>query len=135
MPATAPSPPRRRAFVVLPLAWAAFVLVSTLTPARAMPDTPRWELLSFDTAAHAFVFWLLAVLSVFSARRQRWSATLRTHAFRVVLLGAVGMGAFIELLQMRMNLGRHGEWSDLLSDSLGVVLGLLMMWTLRRRWQ
>lgn len=100
-----------------------------------MPDTPRWELLSFDTAAHAFVFWLLAVLSVFSARRQRWFASLRTHAFRAVLVGTVSMGAFIEILQMRMDLGRHGEWSDLLSDSLGVVLGLLMMWAIRRLWQ
>ncbi|MET4105546.1 VanZ family protein [Hymenobacter sp. UYP22] len=135
MSATAPPPPRRRAFVVLPLAWAAFVLVSTLTPARSMPNTPHWELLSFDTAAHAFVFWVLAVLSVFSARRQRWFASLRTHAFRTVLLVAVGMGAFIEILQMRMDLGRHGEWSDLLSDSLGVVLGLLLMWATRRIWQ
>ncbi|MDU0369531.1 VanZ family protein [Hymenobacter endophyticus] len=135
MSATAPPPPRRRAFVVLPLAWAAFVLVSTLTPARSMPNTPRWELLSFDTAAHAFVFWVLAVLSVFSARRQRWFARLRTHAFGVVLLGAVGLGAFIEILQMRMDLGRHGEWSDLLSDALGVVLGVLLMWFTKRSWQ
>ncbi|MCA8831882.1 VanZ family protein [Hymenobacter pini] len=132
---TAPPPPRRRALVVLPLAWAAFVLVSTLTPAKSMPDTPHWELLSFDTAAHAFVFWVQAVLAVFSARRQRWFSWLRQHAFTAVLLSTVFMGAFIEVLQMRMNLGRHGEWSDLLSDSLGAVVGLLLMWLTRRFWQ
>ncbi|RSK37190.1 VanZ family protein [Hymenobacter metallilatus] len=135
MLATAPPPPRRRAFVALPLAWAAFVLVSTLTPARSMPDTPHWELLSFDTAAHAFVFWVLAVLAVFSAGRQRWSAWLRARAFQCVLLGTVAMGAGIEFLQMGMDLGRHGEWSDMLSDSLGVVLGLLLMWATKRFWQ
>jgi VanZ family protein len=121
--------------VVLPLAWAAFVLLSTLTPAQSMPVTPHWELLSFDTAAHAFVFWVQAVLAVFSARRQHWFPGLRQHAFTVVLLGTVFMGAFIEVLQMRMDLGRHGEWSDLLSDSLGAVLGLLLMWFIRRFWQ
>lgn len=121
--------------MVLPLAWAAFILVSTLTPARSMPETPHWELLSFDTAAHAFVFWLLAVLAVFSAGRQRWSAGLRKHAFRAVFLGTVVMGAGIEVLQMWMDLGRNGEWSDMLSDSLGVVLGLLLMWATKRFWQ
>jgi hypothetical protein len=133
--ATAPPPPRRRAFVVLPLAWAAFVLLSTLTPARAMPHTPQWELLSFDTAAHAFVFWVLAVLAVFSARRQRWLPWLRQRAFLTVLVLAVVMGAGIEWLQMVMDLGRNGEWSDMLSDSLGVVAGLLPMWLTRRHWQ
>jgi VanZ like family len=133
--ATAPPLPRRRALVVLPLAWAAFVLLSTLTPARAMPHTPHWELLSFDTAAHAFVFWVLAVLAVFSARRQRWFSWLRQHAFSTVLVLAVAMGAGIEWLQMVMDLGRNGEWSDMLSDSLGVAAGLLPMWLTRRRWQ
>lgn len=100
-----------------------------------MPDTPHWELLSFDTAAHAFVFWVQAVLAIFSARRQRWFLWLRQQAFTVVLLSTICMGAFIEVLQMRMDLGRHGEWSDLLSDSLGVVVGLLLMWFTRRFWQ
>ena len=121
--------------MVLPLAWAAFVLVSTLTPARSMPETPHWELLSFDTAAHAFVFWVQAVLAVFSARRQRWFPWLHTHAFRAVFLGSVAMGAIIEFLQMGMDLGRHGEWSDMLSDSLGVALGLLLMRLTKRFWQ
>ena len=70
MPAPAPPTPPRRAFVVLPLAWAAFILVSTLTPSGDMPVMPHWQLLSFDTAAHAFVFGVLAALLVFSARRQ-----------------------------------------------------------------
>jgi len=135
MLAPAPPLPRRRALVVLPLAWAAFVLVSTLTPARSMPETPHWQLLSFDTAAHAFVFWVQAVLAVFSARRQRWFPWLRAQAFRTVFFGTVGMGALIEVLQMRMHLGRNGEWSDMLSDALGVVIGLGMMWATRRFWQ
>ncbi|WP_238388030.1 VanZ family protein [Hymenobacter sediminis] len=135
MSSTAPLSSRRRAFVVLPLAWAALVFVMTLTPAQEMPRTPHWELLAFDTAAHAFVFLVQAVLAVFSARRQSWFPALKAQAFRVVLLLTVGMGALIELLQMTMNLGRQGEWSDLLSDSLGVVAGLLLMWPTRRFWQ
>ncbi|MFD2787006.1 VanZ family protein [Hymenobacter rubripertinctus] len=135
MSASAPPTPPRRAFVVLPLAWAAFILVSTLTPANSMPPTPHWELLAFDTAAHAFVFGVLAVLATFSARRQRWWPGLRARAFGTVLVAAIGMGAAIELLQMGMDLGRNGEWSDILSDALGVVAGSALMWFTRRFWQ
>lgn len=131
----APPPSRRRALVVLPLAWAALVFLLTLTPSQEMPRTPHWELLAFDTAAHAFVFLVQAALAVFSVRRQAWLPRLRAQAFRFVFLMTVGMGAFIEVLQMHMNLGRHGEWSDLLSDTLGVGAGLLLMWLTRRFWQ
>ena len=133
--ASAPPTPPRRAFVVLPVAWAAFILVSTLTPADSMPPTPHWELLAFDTAAHASVFAVLAVLATFSARRQRWWPKLRMRAFRTVLVTAIGLGAAIEVLQMWMDLGRNGEWSDIFSDALGVVAGTTLMWFTRRFWQ
>jgi len=131
---TAP-PPSRRAFAALPVTWAVIVLVLTLTPADEMPETPHWKLLSFDTAAHAAVFVLLAVLVCFSAGRQRRFPALRANVFSLVLLGSVAFGALIEVLQMTMKLGRHGEWSDLISDSLGAVLGLVGMALLRRWWQ
>ncbi|GAB3233272.1 hypothetical protein GCM10027346_21130 [Hymenobacter seoulensis] len=132
---TAPPPTRRRALVALPLAWAALVFALTLTPARSMPETPHWELLSFDTGAHAFVFLVQSVLTVFSARRQRWFPALQANAFRVVLVFTLIMGTGIEVLQMWMDLGRNGEWSDIISDAIGAVGGLLLMWGLRRFWQ
>lgn len=135
MPTTAPPLPRRRALIALPLAWAALVLVMTLTPADEMPETPTWELLAFDTAAHASVFFVLAGLSYFSAARQVVWPCLRQHTFRWLLIACVAFGAAIEIIQMSMNLGRHGEWSDVLSDSIGSVIGLGVMAATRRFWQ
>ena len=58
-------PAGRPAYAALPALWAIVVLVLTLTPANEMPNTPSWELLSFDTAAHAGVFGIsLAGVSV-----------------------------------------------------------------------
>lgn len=131
------APPRtgRRPLVGLPLAWAALVLVLTLTPSEDMPVVPPWQLISFDTAAHAGVFVVLAALLVFSARRQTRWPLLRRHAYTVLLLGCVAFGLLIELLQMTMNLGRHGEWSDAISDALGTALGLGLAYATRRWWQ
>lgn len=125
-------------YAALPLLWTAIMLVLTLTPAKEMPRTPHWELLSFDTAAHAGVFAVLAALSWFSLRRQgRWLALAR-HAVAVVLLGCVLFGGLIEVLQYVMAVGRHAEWTDLLGDSLGAALALLAVgggwrWWHRRR--
>ena len=131
----APPASRGRSLVGLPLAWAALVLVLTLTPAEDMPVTPPWELLSFDTAAHAFVFVVQAALAVISARRQSRWPWLRRRAYLLLLVACVGFGLLIEVLQMTMKLGRHGEWSDALSDGLGAAIGLLLAYAARRWWE
>lgn len=113
----------------LTLLWATVMLVLTLTPAKEMPRTPTWELLSFDTAAHAGVFAVLAGLASLWAQQQ---PRLRYPA-SMVLLGCIAFGALIEVLQYSMQLGRHAEWSDLLSDSIGAALGLGLALGLGRR--
>ncbi|MBW3127338.1 VanZ family protein [Hymenobacter profundi] len=130
---TPPASPR--AFAGVPATWAALVLVLTLTPAQEMPDTPHWDLLSFDTAAHAGVFAVLSFTSYISARRQRRFPTLRRQALLWVGVGCTLFGGLIEVLQATMGLGRQGEWSDLISDTLGTVAGLGAAWLLRRWWQ
>lgn len=128
---SAPHPlPSRRAYAALPLGWAAVVLVLTLTPADEMPRTPDWELLSFDTAAHAGVFVVLAGLSWFSGRRQRRWPWLARHAGLAVFIGSTLFGGLIEVLQYAMHMGRHGDWVDLLSDVIGtgLAVGLLTAW-------
>ena len=123
-----------RSYAALPIIWAVVVLVLTLAPASEMPHTPAWKLLSFDTAAHAGVFVVLAGLSWFSLHRQRRWPRLARRAGAVVFVGSILFGALIEVLQVTMNMGRHGEWSDLLSDSLGaaLVVGVALIWAARQ---
>ena len=127
-------PVQPRPYAALPLIWAAIILLLTLTPAADMPRTPTWELLSFDTAAHAAVFGLLAALAWFWARRQRRWPRLARRPAGPLLAACLLFGGLIELLQHTMHQGRHGEWSDLLSDGLGAALALLSLAGLRR-WQ
>ena len=126
-----------RSSAALPLAWAALLLYLTLAPAQALPPTPQWRLLSFDTFAHAAFFAVQALLTWLWLRHQTRFPRLARHAGWVVLLGGTLFGAGIEVLQMTLPFNRHGEWSDLISDSLGTAaaLGLLKLAAgpLRRR--
>ena len=114
---------------LLTLLWLALMLVLTLTPAKEMPRTPAWKLLSFDTAAHAGVFAVLAGLAWLWARQR---PRLRRPA-SLVLVGCIALGALIEVLQYAMRLGRHAEWTDLLSDTIGAALGLALVMGLAQR--
>ena len=127
-------PGGHRPYAALPLLWAAMVLVLTLTPANEMPSTPVWKLLSFDTAAHAGVFAVLAGLSWFSMRRQQRWPRLARHAGLVVLAGCILFGGLIEGLQFAMHLGRQAEWTDVLGDAIGAALALSIAtaWAARR---
>lgn len=99
-----------------------------------MPQVPPWELISFDTAAHAFVFFVLAVLSYFSARRQPPGSWLQQYAFGFTLASGLLLGVLIEVLQTSMHLGRQGEWPDVVGDAIGTLLGLASMHAVRRWW-
>lgn len=125
----------RKLYAVLPVLWALVMLVLTLTPAREMPRTPEWEFLSFDTAAHAGVFAVLAGLSWVALRQQRRWPVLAQRAGLVVLLGCVLFGGLIEILQYLMHAGRQAEWSDLVGDSVGAALALLLLSGGWRWWQ
>ena len=93
---------------------------------------PHWELLSFDSAAHAGVFLVMAALYIFSARRQQRFPRLRRRAFWYEFAFCTILGVLIEFLQTQMALGRQGEWSDVISDTLGTVAGLGLMRLLQR---
>ncbi|MBC7447127.1 MAG: VanZ family protein [Hymenobacteraceae bacterium] len=114
----------------LTLAWAAVIALLTLLPADRLPLTPTWRLLSFDTAAHAGVFVVLA-----SLLQRSWGTVAGRRSFLGTFAISLAYGALIEWLQTAMHLGRHGEWSDLLSDGLGALIGAALAGMLPRRQQ
>jgi VanZ family protein len=113
--------------------WAAVVLFLTLLPSDKLPKTPEWELLSFDTLAHAGVFGLLTFLVARSFYFEYEKPQFLKFALLVAVVLCTLFGGLIELLQTVMKLGRHGEATDLLSDFIGAILGSLFCYFLFRR--
>jgi len=108
----------RRFWGGLTAGWALVVALLTLLPADRLPPVPPWRLISFDTAAHAGVFLTLAL-----PLRQWWRVSGARHSFLGSAMTATLYGGLIEWLQTCLHWGRHGEWSDLLSDGLGALAG------------
>lgn len=102
--------------------WALLVLFLTLMPGD---DVPRWEwarLVHFDKWVHAGLFGVQTVLCGLALHEARnwgraWAPLL------IALCVAITFGGAIEVVQTIMAWGRQGEWSDLLADSVGAMLG------------
>lgn len=104
--------------------WATIILFLTLLPTEKLPELPDWELISFSTASHAVVFCILAVLMLRGFSKQVVYPILSKKAFWICLFNSIAFGVMIEFLQTIMGLGRQGDIMDIVSNSIGTVLGI-----------
>ena len=100
-----------------------WLCVAVLTIASLMPVEmlPAQSFNIWDKAQHAFGFGWLALFGLLSYPQK---------PARVALLLLVYGGA-IELAQAATG-WRYGEWTDLAADGVGIVLGAMVWWLLRR---
>jgi len=103
----------RRLWFFVGVLLAAAVTVVCLLPVRDLPSFHLWDKLEHALAWIALAFWFGSVV----VRRDiLW-----------VGIALVVLGGAIELLQGWMALGRSADIHDLLADSVGISIGLLLV--------
>jgi VanZ family protein len=90
--------------------WIGLIFWSSLAPADQIAVSARVS----DKLLHAVGYALLGALAVLSFRRPRPVP---------ILIGIVAFGLLLEILQRRTGY-RSFEWTDLLADALGAVIGI-----------
>lgn len=97
----------------------AVLLWLCLAPSETLPQpeglSDKWE--------HTIAWFVLTATGLVLAPR-RW---------RAIAGFALALGAAVEVLQATLPSGRHGDWRDLVADSLGVALAVALWLPLRRR--
>ncbi|WP_240676167.1 VanZ family protein [Botryobacter ruber] len=106
--------------------WAAVILTTTLLPSHSMPATSIWELISFDSFAHAAMFTVLVFLMIVGLKKQFTSLKLKHSAIRYSFLISFVFGVTIELMQHYLISGRQGDVMDVLSNTIGCLCGIVM---------
>ena len=96
------------------------VLVGGLLPTVPSPNLPGG-----DKAEHFLGY--LALSAWFTALVQR-------RRYVLVIVSLLALGAFIEVAQTLMALGREGDWLDMLANIAGVLVGLLVALASRESW-
>jgi VanZ family protein len=103
----------RRLWFFVGVVLAGAVTVICLLPNSELPTFHVWDKLEHGMAWVALAFWFGSVV----VRRDIiW-----------VGLSLVALGGAIELLQGWMGLGRSADINDLVADSVGILIGLLLV--------
>ena len=99
----------------------AILLMMCLVPQADLPSANMG-----DKIEHSIAWFILTATGLL----------LSHHRPRAIAAYAIGLGVAVELLQANMGFGRHGDWRDLVADSLGVAVALALyalVQRLRRR--
>ena len=110
---------------LFPLAWMGLIFFLSAQPDLPHPQT-GWLGLLFSSAAHLFMFGVLAVLWAWALGWGRYGWLI---ALALTLLYALS-----DEFHQSFVPGRHADPFDLVCDALGAVVGLAV-WAWLRRWR
>ncbi|WP_212747584.1 VanZ family protein [Fodinibius saliphilus] len=98
------------------------MLVLTLLPSSTFVNS---ELISYDKIGHLILFgsWTY-ILGLY--HDIQWESS--TNLWVICLIG-ITFGLAVEVLQYLLPLNRHGDWADLLADTVGC---LIAVWALKK---
>lgn len=113
--------PERRGLWRLLLA----VLLVAITWLALVPAPPRTLTTGWDKSNHALAFASLAFAAV-------WALWQQPRHWPRLVLALVAYGIAIEIAQSFLP-PREADWHDVVADSVGIALGLLVAWPIASR--
>ncbi len=115
-----------RIAVVLASVWTLLILVLSLISASRFRAFSFDTIISIDKLVHFIMYSVFFVL---------WSLALGLKKKRqlfILMAVSITFGVLIEILQATMSLGRSYELDDIIANTIGSVLGLVMLPFIRR---
>jgi hypothetical protein len=106
----------KKYFATAHILWAVVVFGLHAMPSNTFPKISFWENLGPDKIVHAIMFFVATALAVFSGWGKLRSATVWICA-----------GVLLEYDQYYFTTDRSFDWFDVLADSFGVLLALLLL--------
>jgi VanZ family protein len=105
------------------VATAVVIFILCATPGQYIPSANWLELLSFDKFVHALMFYVLSSFIFLAGIKHR-----RRYLFFVLwFLVCVTYGASIEFMQARYFSNRSSDWKDIVANSFGCIIALLLI--------
>ncbi|WP_246000896.1 VanZ family protein [Pontibacter diazotrophicus] len=103
------------------------ILLTTLLPSSSLPTVSVWwDLFSIDSFAHVFLFCVLTFLMIVGFAKQFTLLKLKHYPIRYALFISTLFGIFVELMQHFFIPGRHGDIVDVLCNTLGCLIGIVL---------
>ena len=108
----------------------AVIIILSLAPIPEMPQLPDVKLL--DKWAHFVMYGGLCLVIWWEYLRQHRTTDWQ-HAFIGAVLMPIILGGLMELGQAYLTTCRSGEWLDFVTDSVGVLLALALVYPVLKK--
>lgn len=113
--------------------WALVILILCGIPGKDIPHISFLELLSFDKFVHAGVFFVLITLCLRGFLLQTRFLKLQQSAKQIALVFCILYGVLMEVMQGTLFEGRSASLLDIVANSFGCVVGLLLYKKIEQR--
>ena len=110
-------------YYILVVAWAAIIFILSAIPGDTINIPAFWNA---DKFAHIFVYFILAILILFSLIWSQRSISFIESAILTFLV-TIAYGGVIEILQQYVFINRDGDFLDFIANSIGAALGVTAM--------
>lgn len=104
---------------ILVILYVGCIAALSLLPPQDFPKIPVFE--GFDKVVHFMMYFILSLLL-------SWAVKTEQKYMRLFLIipVTIGWGIFMEIMQYEMHLGRSFDFYDILANSTGVGVGVLL---------
>tara|TARA_B110000196_G_scaffold284167_1_gene266526 strand:+ start:502 stop:879 length:378 start_codon:yes stop_codon:yes gene_type:complete len=101
--------------------WVLFIIVGSFMPSSNIP-----QIAISDKGIHFIFYAIFAILLYFPLRINTTRAYTFVTTSILVLLVGFALGAVVELIQHYFIVGRFGEYLDIVANTIGLLIGLLI---------
>ena len=115
------------------LIWAGIIVFMSLLPHEELPYN---VLLVSDKIIHTLIYFVLALLIVIALIYQYHAEIIDSVVQRKYLVSALFafvFGVLIEVAQQKMDIGRSGDWKDVIANSFGILIVYPFVKMMQRR--
>ena len=109
----------QRLRIILSLIYLGCIAILSLLPSADIPQVPMFP--GADKIVHLCMYLGLSVISCWSMH-----AEINYKWYYIVISFAISWGISMEIFQKIMNLGRSFELLDILSNSIGAIIGVVL---------
>ena len=104
---------------ILVILYVGCIVTLSLLPPQAFPKLPLFA--GFDKVVHFMMYFIFSILLSWAVKTE-----LKYRRLFLIIPVTIGWGVFMEIMQLEMHLGRSFDIYDILANSTGVVVGVLL---------
>ncbi|MDG1724293.1 MAG: VanZ family protein [Bacteroidia bacterium] len=101
--------------------WTIFIVSFCLLPSSIFKTFSSMSLFQLDKIIHILLYFVFVQLWALNLKKEEQKNKI------IILLIGIAYGVIIEYLQITMNMGRNFEIGDMIANTIGCILGVVLL--------